>query len=237
MLLLPGRPCQFALHRFLKVHFARHNHGVEARSLGPRGPDGAERAAQLGEPLGFGHVAAGGHLGRGRVDAGFGEEGDVAVLGVRHGSVGVLEAGADFGLALVQQVPVVERGHGAGGWDVEGFAGGCGGDRLRHRMDDLVGRSIAQCSAACLWGMSGPNLEVGHVWQMAGERWKRCSVGSGLEETWLAVVWTGRSSVHGVAGGVDVFVTRKIWSGCNRLCTVDAACLLRCVQRNFGLRE
>ena len=124
MLRLLRRPLNLPPDRLLEIHLPRHNHRREPGAPGSRFPDRSERPAELGEPFALGHAAPGWHLRRRGVDAGFGEQGDVLVLLVGHGPVGVSEADTDFGFALVQQVPVVEGGHGARGGDAEGLAVG-----------------------------------------------------------------------------------------------------------------
>ena len=100
----------------------------------------------------------------------------------RHGPVGVLEAGAGFGFALVEHVPVVERGHGARRWDDEGVARGwCLGYELRDmwlwyslrcRMDDLVGHLVGESSvdlAGCLVGYLVGESSVDRVGCLVGQ--------------------------------------------------------------------
>lgn len=163
MLLLLRRQINLPLDRRFEIHLPRHNNRREPHASRTRLPDAPLRAAQLGEPFALGRAATDGQLRCDRVDAGFGQQGDVLALLVRHGSVGVVEAGADLGFALVEQVPVFEGVQGAGGWDDEGLVAvgrlghqrswdlclghhrwgyACLGHSLRSRLDDVVGHLI-----------------------------------------------------------------------------------------------
>ena len=168
------------------------------------------------------------------------------MLLVRHGSLGVLEAGTNLGFALVQHVPVVEGGHEARGWDAEGLAavGGLGrhgrrlclGQHVRKRLGDLVGHLVGQRSAAWLGGMGGPDLRVECVGYLAGERRTGCCVRSGREGAELALERTWRATVQALAGLVQVPVARDAWWRREWLCTVNTTCLVRRVPRTFELR-
>lgn len=145
------------------------------------------------------------------------------MLLVRHGSVSVLKAGTDFRFALVQHVPVVEGEHGARGWDDElGFVAGWMGPQwmylrmghcLRERLNDLVWHLVGQASRPWAWGLIGPDLWVGNVRYLAWERMMKrcCCVRSVLEGTELALEWTWRTTVHTLAGLVQVPVARDAW--------------------------
>lgn len=224
----------FSLHRLLKIHLPRHNHSAEPRPLRLSLPDTPERTSQLRDPFSFRQVATGWHLRRSRVDAGFGEQGDVLMFLGRHGAVGVLEADADFGFALVQHVPVVERGHGALRWDDEGLAAWCClghewwdlrlGHSLRDWLDDMVGHLVLECwivwvrrlgglECSVVWarGLSGPILWVWYVRYLGAERVQRCCDRFGLEFTRLAVEWAWGAAVHALAGLVQVSVAGDAW--------------------------
>ena len=151
----------------------------------------------------------------------------------RHGPVGVVEAGADFGFALVEHVPVVERGHGARRWDDEGVAGGwCLGYEwrdlrlgysLRSRLDDLVGYLVGESSVdrvGCLagqcampWarGLHAPDLVIWRVRHLPCESMGWCCVRPRLEVTELALEWARGSAVHALTGLVQISVPGNAW--------------------------
>lgn len=90
-------------------------------------PEFTDQALELLEPVASGPGAARRHMGSGGDGAGFCEEADVGLFLGRPGPVGVADAGADFGFALVKQVPVIERGQEAlwgDGEDVDVVVGG-----------------------------------------------------------------------------------------------------------------
>lgn len=141
------------IYRLHKILLPRHNHWIkETRyTVRSRPPNIPLRSCQLRQPLVLPHIATKRQLRRRGDDAGFAQVVNVTVFLSRHGTVGVLEAGADVDFTLIEHVPVIEWRHEALRWDDEGVVAGalrCLGHEWRHlrlsrslrdRLDNLVG--------------------------------------------------------------------------------------------------
>lgn len=102
MLRLLRRPLNLPPDRLLEIHLPRHNNRREPDVPGARFPGRSKHSAQLGEPFALEKTVADWYLRRRRVDASFGEQGDVLMLLIRYGLINVSKTDADLSFALIQ---------------------------------------------------------------------------------------------------------------------------------------